>query len=137
MKKIENPILPFNGNVYTKIKQHENDFYAQTYKSWCFNEKPTHLISLYFWSIGLQNENVFVVLDENIYDENEAIHLAKECVNKKEYGRVFMYKSTGMNSIWGACSHFPRFDSEKTGFVNIHNIIDFKKIESSDLIYFC
>lgn len=132
----ENLSLPFDGKIFAKKKSDETNFYANTYKTWCFNEKPTHLINVSYWDNGIKYEQIFAILDEKIHDEEEANYLAKESVNRKEYGRVFMYKSSGLNSIWGVVSHFPRFDSEKNGFRNIHHIISYEKIESSDLICF-
>ncbi len=62
--------------------------------------------------------------------KEESREKANNGLKNKEYGNVYVYRENGY--FYGYTVHYPRFKSEKNGFINFHCIKSFEKILSKD-----
>lgn len=60
---------------------------------------------------------------------------AQEAVRNHEWGKTFGYESEyNPSHIFCYTAHYPRWISEKDGFVNHHSVVSVRGIEPSDFI---
>jgi hypothetical protein len=89
---------------------------------WTTSQKPTHCAVV---NRCPESPDSVAGIFFKCETEEEAKAKVYEALRKKQYGHTFWYVGM-LNGMFGYTVHFPRFKSEKGGFINFHV---FKAIE--------
>lgn len=128
-KKSLVPSLPFSGNISCQLSE------RGSLRCWTYDSLPTHNIGI------LNGYNTFeervaaiVIMCE---DKDSAEEQAELALKNKEYGKLFVYKCETFNSTYyGYGVHFPRYQNEKSGFINFHAVRNAVPIQPETIVYF-
>lgn len=83
---------------------------------WTASRKPTHCAAV---SRNPESPDSVAGIFFKCENEDEARQKAYVALSKKQYGYTFWYVNE-YNHMFGYTAHFPRFKSEKGGFINFH-----------------
>lgn len=125
------PDLPYPGYVW-----------ANYIHCWCFSEKPTHIITLDEWSdfagkdgrggiVQRQCAGIYI----HCFDKDDAINEARQALAKKKYGYCYGYPSMGGEIGFLYTVHFPRYESEENGYINLHCVNKVRPHRNLEIIY--